>query len=733
MRRVSTAEYVDEWSGESDTGWFGSSIAKKVGKAAKGVAKGAVSAGKTVVKAHESVAKAAVKPLSPLMRSPVWNIAQTGASFIPGVGQAVSGGMAAAAALGRGESLKDAALKSARAAIPGGPVAQAAFDIAVGAAKGQRLDDAALAAVREQVPGGELGRAAFDAGLAVATGKRPPTLSAVGQKVMSSALAVAGRSLASKGPLSIPGLPSSASKVVQALAKDSQSRGTRIAQLATGLDATALDARKAAAALITRHAGRGIDWRDIGEGETIDVAARRLGVQLPADLARPAPSALRHVGRRHVIPPVGMTRRTALAIFERGTPELRKAILAHGLLSELARNAGELGADGKWTIRSGEYPSTVAQKVTGDAKRWHELPAVNPGMTEVHKKDSSGKIIWSGLSPWNVGQKINLPPSWVAATLPQLTTPAPTPASSPSSSSSLPGGPPFPPPSQYPAGYPSPIYVVQAGDYGSKIAERITGNAGRWTELRSANPTTADPKVGMKLYAGQKLQLPPSWVKQSLEDFIPTKLPQITPQDIWGGTYPATSPGWPALPTSPQSADPLPHAPATEPDEDDEEPATQIVGTPEQIGILQIQLGYFYKQHPEATWSMPGEPYGSKPTEFDGDWGPRSTAAMAGFQAWWNKAHSPKLATTGLPDAASVAALQQQTQADLAAAGAAASKLPTVTAPSSAPAPTGPLPTAPPALPPSSSSATAPAAEPQKSGGIMPLLLVAASLATLLK
>ncbi len=113
-----------------------------------------------------------------------WNIVATGASFIPGLGTAVRAGMAGAAALGCGMSLKDAAIAAARKSFPG-PVA-AAFDLAMGLAHGQRIDAAALDAARNQIPGGPLGRAGFDTALqAVKTkrstrgARRPPGLRSI--------------------------------------------------------------------------------------------------------------------------------------------------------------------------------------------------------------------------------------------------------------------------------------------------------------------------------------------------------------------------------------------------------------------------------------------------------------------------------------------------------------------------------------------------------------------------
>lgn len=75
--------------------------------------------------------------------------------FIPGVGPAASAALAAAVAWAKGESLKDAALKAARAAVPGGAAGQLAFDVGVAAASGAPIDEAATQALLEQIPGGE--------------------------------------------------------------------------------------------------------------------------------------------------------------------------------------------------------------------------------------------------------------------------------------------------------------------------------------------------------------------------------------------------------------------------------------------------------------------------------------------------------------------------------------------------------------------------------------------------
>src|SRR6516164_6500265 len=74
---------------------------------------------------------------------------------------------------------------SARSALPGGAVAQSAFDVALNLAKGKNITQAALEAVRDRLPGGPAARATFDGAVALAKGKR----------LQDAAFAAAGRVL----------------------------------------------------------------------------------------------------------------------------------------------------------------------------------------------------------------------------------------------------------------------------------------------------------------------------------------------------------------------------------------------------------------------------------------------------------------------------------------------------------------------------------------------------------
>jgi len=139
---------------------------KKIGKkATHAISRAASSVTRTASKWGSAALHATQSGLRAVTNNPIWNMAATGMSFVPGFGTAVSAGMATAAAIGRNESIKDAALAAAKNALPGGPVAAAAFDVAIGVAKGQRLDTIAINTARNQLPGGPAAKAAFDAGI----------------------------------------------------------------------------------------------------------------------------------------------------------------------------------------------------------------------------------------------------------------------------------------------------------------------------------------------------------------------------------------------------------------------------------------------------------------------------------------------------------------------------------------------------------------------------------------
>ncbi len=136
--------------------------------------------GENILKAAQKAAQAGIGDLRESLR-----FAAMVAPFVPGVGTGVAAALGAANALASGQPITEAVIAAARNAIPGGAVANTAFDMATNLAKGKTLIQSVLESARARIPGGPAAQAAFDAGLAIAQGK----------KLQDAAFAAAGRVL----------------------------------------------------------------------------------------------------------------------------------------------------------------------------------------------------------------------------------------------------------------------------------------------------------------------------------------------------------------------------------------------------------------------------------------------------------------------------------------------------------------------------------------------------------
>jgi hypothetical protein len=126
-----------------------------------------------IFKTLSAVAKQALAPALTVIRSvvgPVLPYVQSVMSFVPGVGTGISAALGAAQALADGRRIDEAIIAGARGAIPGGPMAQMAFDAAWGLAHGRPVDTVVLGALRDRLPAG-LAQRAFDTGVALAAAK----------------------------------------------------------------------------------------------------------------------------------------------------------------------------------------------------------------------------------------------------------------------------------------------------------------------------------------------------------------------------------------------------------------------------------------------------------------------------------------------------------------------------------------------------------------------------------
>jgi len=158
--------------------------------------------------------------------------ASTIVSFVPGVGTGVAAAIAAGQALAEGKTITQALLSATRSAIPGGPLALAAFDatqtiaqgknvadsavkaaisqlppaaqsaakVAMSAAKGQNVKTAVLQAIRQNLPAA--GQKALDIGVAVGTARNVQSalVGAIAKGVGTPALMQQGAAVLASNP-----------------------------------------------------------------------------------------------------------------------------------------------------------------------------------------------------------------------------------------------------------------------------------------------------------------------------------------------------------------------------------------------------------------------------------------------------------------------------------------------------------------------------------------------------
>lgn len=67
-----------------------------------------------------------------------------------------------------------------------------------------------------------------------------------------------------------------------------------------------------------------------------------------------------------------------------------------------------------YTIRSGDYPSGMSQRMTGNAGRWREIMPLNPELRTTQTTTPQGQPV-TYVVPWQIGQIILLPRSWFPA------------------------------------------------------------------------------------------------------------------------------------------------------------------------------------------------------------------------------------------------------------------------------------------------------------------------------
>jgi hypothetical protein len=149
--------------------------------------------------------------------------AATIVSFVPGIGTGVAAAIAAGAALAEGKPIDQALEDAVKAAIPGGAIVAAGFELAKKVASGENVGKAALESARAGLPPDA--QKAFDVGLALVSGKQ--LQSAITSAITSLAPGELKQILdvGAKAVQSVPGL----ADVAKNLSSDIERQGLQLA------------------------------------------------------------------------------------------------------------------------------------------------------------------------------------------------------------------------------------------------------------------------------------------------------------------------------------------------------------------------------------------------------------------------------------------------------------------------------------------------------------------------
>ena len=673
---------TEEW-GEvrrsGDAGLFGKIIKK---------AKKAVSKAKAAVSSvTRTVAKAAA-PITSGVRSlakiaaPVLPLAKTVAALVPGAGTAVAAALSAAESIAKGKSLAAIALDAARGALPGGPLAQQAFQSAVALAQGQSVSEAAIAAARSMVP--PEAQQAFDIGVGAALREKasrrtaPPAIRRIATRLVqpdargldlddAAALCQCSPGDAADAMASVTG-------AVQRIARGGSPvllREPDLSQIVRGGKLSLDHAVTALGSHVAPWQGR--------ERRGVPVVAGK--VQRVAAAFEPA--------RLSALTPIEARRLLAVPAIARMPIHAKRRML-------LGADARGLTPDGGWyVVESSDYGlQQIATKLGYPGDAWKQLRDANLAPNGAQKKQASS----GSFTTLNAGDKLELPAGWkkVEAAPPP---PAP-PVGAPPVSITVPGTsitvttpptggsggatatPPDPSkvsPAEYGAirsadGGEVPqntvwggegtalAYRLSDGDFPSAVAKKWARPSPdtAWRDLRPANPQkklNADGTFA-SWPAGEIVNVPDEWIdfKTGPGKKGAPPAPELTAPPKIGPTPPLPTP---PLPTPPKVEDVLPAPP---PKYDGGGGTTGGGGATDYWtgytadGAVQAK-GMLIRYLVEEAKTQTNPPLGTMPVDTTALWDQRAQEATRIFQRAFG------LVATGTPDDVTYQALRAWNQA----------------------------------------------------------------------
>lgn len=607
-------------------------VAKGVRKAAKGVGKGVSAAGSALGKVP--VVGAGLKGAYNLSMAPValaTNIAsgaridkavvghfknqiaaikdtapyvQTVISFVPGIGSGISGAIGASLALAEGKPITEALIAATRGALPGGPLAAAAFDVATAAAQGKHISDIALAAIPLPPAQKDILRQSLEVAKDIAAGKRVETIVLNRVNDNLKKLPAAVQTAAQVGIALGQGKKIQATMVASALGKSMPFPAAK-----SLLGATKLGIQKASDAAQALRNGSPVLKSAIASvgGQFRSGSTEQLGFNTAIAVLKKTSGNKQALGvARRALPTEGARRAFDSAI---GT-----------VAQSAARNPGALGkragsifvpqlAKAKGVISP--YAPNLKNAIDS-IKRNPTLAAQHP-MVLANKFGTTQQTILQALK--RTGTERMLP--WRAL--------------SPTAANFIAKWAPYSPSRALGFGTRDTAgldetgtkYIVIKGDSPFKIAKQLTGNGNRWVELKALNKDKK-PSIDKNVWVGEVLNIPADWQKPMAK--------------------PPVSPG-PAV-----SSQPAPEKPSGS-----SVSAPQISVAP---GILQAKSILVAWGKTDGINQAGVSDYGSTAADLSTDFGPRDSLQLKSFQNWNNKTGSDKLVVDGKLGPKSLAALQ---------------------------------------------------------------------------
>jgi hypothetical protein len=324
---------------------------------------------------------------------------QTVMSFVPGVGQGVAGVIGASMALASGQPITQALVEGVKGALPGGPLAKAAFNAAQGVMQGKPVDKIFIAALPISDQQRQLITAGLNTAKSLAHGER------VDATLLNNALAALPADV--KKAVTV-GMALGHGQVLQAVKTASTMAQPKLVKDVFGKVANVVPAP-------LRRAPMAVVHPDISRTMT---ALRRSPI-----LANASPSALaRHVG----VSPAAAQRARQLGNFGvKWSPLSARAsamVTKHSPFSNMRAltDTRGLSPDGLvYVVEPGDYPGRIAQKLTGSANNWPQLIAANP--TKPTKTSAIGKEFKTLFA----GEKLIVPKAWFKAPAPAPTVSTP--------------------------------------------------------------------------------------------------------------------------------------------------------------------------------------------------------------------------------------------------------------------------------------------------------------------